>query len=58
VDAASGQGAPQVLPLRVGIAVTGRRTERGSPGSAEASAGHHWGTQIQRSPDGAPAGRA
>jgi len=46
-----------VLPL-VGIAVTGRRIERGSPGSVAVTAGQHWGTQTKRSPGGAPAGRA
>ena len=54
----SGQGARQVLPLPVGIAANGRRSERGSPGGVEIPAGHHWGTQTQPSPGGAPAGRA
>jgi hypothetical protein len=54
----SGQDARQVLPLPVGIAANGRRSERGSPCSVEVRAGHHRGARTQRSRGGAPAGRA
>ena len=49
MDAVSGQDGPQVLPLPVGIAATGTRTERDSLGSVEVPAGHYWGAQTQRS---------
>jgi fumarate hydratase, class II len=49
VDAASGQDGPRVLPLPVGIAATGTRTERDSLGSVEVPAEHYWGAQTQRS---------
>jgi hypothetical protein len=38
VDAASGQSGPHVLPLPVGIAATGTRTNRDSLGSVAAPA--------------------
>ena len=49
VDAANEQDEPQVLPLPVGIAATGTRTERDSLGTVEVPAGHYWGAQTQRS---------
>jgi len=49
VDAVSGQDAPRVLPLPVGIDATGTRTERDSLGTVEVPAGHYWGAQTQRS---------
>ncbi len=49
MDAFSGQDGPQVLPLPVGIAATGTRTEWDSLGSVEVPAEHYWGAQTQRS---------
>lgn len=41
--------APAVLPLPIGIAASGKRTEFDSMGTIEVPADHYWGAQTQRS---------
>jgi fumarate hydratase class II len=49
VDQATGQEAPRVRAVGVGIDATGTRTETDSLGAVEVPANHYWGAQTQRS---------